>query len=408
MKKISFDSVLLFALTAPFIMNYRLSPTDTPYWLFGLIFLSLIIYIVLDLLNLKEKIYFKFKQIVLWLIIIEVIGSSFASAIIVRHQLHPIYGVHDIVIQQESAIRFFLHGKNPYATDYFGTPLEQWNYSDKEINPALYHFVMEPFYLLFAIPFYFISNHTIGYFDARIPLYFLFLFILILSTKLIKEKEKRLQFLILFTFNPAMLSYTLEGRSDIFMFAFLFLSLFLLHKKKYSLSGIPMALAFAVKQSVWPILPFYLAFLYFKTQKIKKTVMIIVPFLVTFGIIVLPFFIWNTKAFLDSTIYYLSGTSSHSYPISGYGLGKVLNQFGVIKDVHQYYPFYIWQIMIGLPLLVALILYLKKKPQINRLIITYGIFLFVYWYLSRYFNNSHLGYISIVFIASYFWPEEKT
>lgn len=407
MKNIRLDSVLLFALVIPFIMTYRLSPGDTPFWLFGLIFLGLFIYLLLDLFRLGEKVYFRLKQALLLLLIIGVIGSAFVSAIIVRQKTHPVYMIHDMPLQQEIAIRFFLDNKNPYNTSYFGTFLEEWHYSDKEVNPALYHFVLPPFYILFALPFYFLSNLLFGFFDARVPLLFLFFSFLLLAGKLIKDNSQKLLFIILLAFNPATLGYALEGRSDIFMFAFLFMGLFLLHKKRYLIAGIPIALAFAVKQSAWPILPFCIAFLYYKNPSIEKTVKNLILFAITFSAIVLPFLIWDKKVFIDSTVFYLSGNVANGYPISGYGLGMILHQMGIIKDVHEFYPFIVWQIIIGAPLIVALILYLKKSPTVGRLILVYGIFLFVFWYLSRYFNNSHLGYLSVVFITSYFWPDEK-
>jgi len=406
MKHIKLDSVLLFALVIPFIMMYRLSPGETPFWLFGLIFLSLLWYLILDLLTIPQKTYLLFKQITLWFIMFAVIGSAFVSAIIVRHQTAPIYMIHDIILQQESAIRFLLDGKNPYAVTYFGTPLEQWHYSSTEVNPAIYHFVMQPFYLLFALPFYFFSIPLLGFFDARMPLLFLFFSLLVLAALLVKDKEKRLLFLTILAFNPAMLGYTLEGRSDIFMFSFLFFGFFLLHKKRYFLAGVPIALAFAVKQSAWPLLPFYIAFLYFREKNVLRTIKMLFPFIITFGSIVFPFFLWDQKAFFDSTILYLSGSVPHSYPISGYGLGMLLSQAGIIKDLHEYYPFLLWQIVIGTPLLIFLVIFLKGSPTAGRLMLVYGIFLFVFWYLSRYFNNSHLAYLSMVFIAAYFWPEE--
>ena len=403
--KIKLDTILLFALLIPFIMTYRLSPGITPYWLFGLIFLGLLSYILLDILVLKDKTRFFLKHVLFWILVILTIGSAFYSAIIVRHQTSPTYNIHDIILQQESAIRFLLHGKNPYAVTYFGTPLQMWHYSDTEVNPALYHFVMQPMYLLFAIPFYLVFAHTVGFFDGRVPLLFLFLALLIMAAKLVRQPEKKLTFLTLLAFNPATLGYFLEGRDDIFMFAFLFAALFLLFKKRLALSGVFMAFAFLIKQSVWPIFPFYVAFIYFQTKDIKKTISTIIPFALVFSAVVLPFFAWNPKAFLDSTIFYLSGNALHSYPVSGYGLGALLNQVGLIKDVHQYYPFWIWQALIGVPLMVVLILWQKRNNTASRLIISYGIFLFVFWYLSRYFNNSHLGYLSMVFITSYFWPQ---
>lgn len=407
MKKISLDSVLLPALIAPFIMTYRLSWGQTPYWLFGLIFFGLLGYLVLDLLGLGSTLYWRMKQLVLWFLIIGVLGSAFVSAMIVRHQTHPIYMIHDMPLQQEIAIRFLLDGKNPYTESYFGTFLEQWPYSPTETNPALYHFVLLPFYLLFALPFYSVSIVLFGFFDARMPLLFLFLALLLMVAKLVRDTQNRALFLILLAFSPAMLPYTLEGRSDIFMFTFLFGSLYLLHKGRYLWAGIPLALAFAVKQSAWPIMPFYLAFLYFRTKKVKNFLWLLLPFIATSALIIGPFFLWDPKAFLDSTVFYLSGSIPHSYPISGYGFGKLLQEFGFIKDLHRYYPFYIWQILVGLPLLTLLIKFLKKDPSVPRLIITYGIFLFVFWYFSRYFNNSHLSYLSMVFITAYFFPQEK-
>ncbi len=407
MKSIKLDSILLFALLVPFIMNYRLSPGNTPFWLFGLIFSGLLAYISLDILSLKEKIKFNLKNILLVFLIAASIGAASYSAIVVRHQTSPIYNIHDIILQQEAAIRFLLHGKNPYAVTYFGTPMEKWNYSTTEINPALYHFVMQPFYLLFAVPFYLIFAHGVGFFDGRIPLMFLFFSLLALAWYFIKDKQKKLEFVILLAFNPATLGYLMEGRDDIFMFAFFFASLVLLYKRKNLLSAVLMALAFTVKQSVWPIFPFYFAYLYFQNKNIKETIKEIIPFAITFSLIVLPFIFWNPKAFFDSTIFFLSGNAMHSYPISGYGFGMVLSQIGIIKNVHSYFPFWIPQVLICLPLAATLVIWQKKHNTIFRLICSYGFFLFVFWYFSRYFNNSHLGYLTMVFIVAYFWPKEE-
>lgn len=407
MKNIKLSSVLLFALLIPFIMNYRLSPGDTPFWLFGFIFLGLISYILLDILNLREKTMFSLKTILLTLLIIGSIGTASYSSIVVRHQTSPIYNIHDVILQQEAAIRFLLHGKNPYEATYFGTPLEQWHYSDTEVNPALYHFVMQPLYLIFAIPFYFVTTRTVGFFDGRIPLLFLFASLLAMAWYVIKDKEKKLEFVTLLAFGPATLGYLIEGRDDVFMFAFLFAALIFLYKKRLSWAGVLMSLAFLVKQSVWPIFPFYFAYLYFQNKNLKKTIIQLLPFSVIFVAGVVPFLAWNSKAFLDSTIFYLSGSTAHSYPISGYGFGMILNQMGIIKDVHAYFPFWIIQVLIGLPVMAGFIFWQKKNNNIQRLILSYAIFLFVFWYFSRYFNNSHLGYLSMVLITAYFWSQDS-
>lgn len=416
MKNIKLDSILLFALLIPFIMTYRLTPGDSAMWLFGLLFLGLFGYVFLDLGLVKfgvAKINIA-KNVLLSLLIVGSIGAAFYAAIIVRHQTSPIYNIHDIILQQEAALKFLVHGKNPYAVTYFGTPMEQWNYSLTEINPALYHFVMEPFYLLFAVPFYLVSGHTIGFFDGRMPLLFLFAALLIIAALLVKDPEKRREFIILLAFNPATLGYLLEGRDDIFMYAFLFAGWMLLSKRKWYLAGIALGLSFAIKQSVWPLFPFYATYLFFQENQKKtliaslvSTIKKLLPFGVTFAVIVAPFYFWNSKAFIDSTILYLSGSAPHSYPVSGYGLGALLHEMGYIKDVHVYYPFWIWQAIIALPLLVFFLYKQRQQNTIQRMIIFYGLFLLVFWYLNRYFNNSHLGYLSMVFITAYFWPDDK-
>jgi uncharacterized membrane protein len=342
--KISLDSVLLFALVVPFIMAYSLSSGETPYWLFGVIFFLL----GLNLFLKKSK----HKILLVWLVIILTIGAAYFSSIIVRQKTAPVYGVHDIILQLEAATRYLIQGVNPYVADYFSTPLEEWNYGEG-INPALYHFVMPPFYLLSFLPFYFTGARFFSLVDGRLPLAFAFFGILVLLHKIVK-KENRALALTLFAFNPATINYFIEGRSDFQMFFWLLASLFVLRHRRVVLSGVLMGLAFATKQSAWPILPLYVAYLWFKGKK-KLVIYAGLSLLSTVIVLFLPFIIWDAKAFLDSTIFYLSGSLKTSYPIAGYGFGMVLNQLGVIKDLQVYFPFWIFEMLFSFPVLVFLI-----------------------------------------------------
>lgn len=403
--RIQISSVLLAILVVPVIMTYQIFPADTNYLQFALIFLGLLLNIIVDVLPLSEKKYKVTKYILFWFVILLSVGGAFTTAIIIRHKVAPVFQIHDIILQLEAAIQFFIHGVNPWAATYFNTFMASWHYSDTAINPALYHFVMMPFYLIFSLPFYLVSNHTLGYFDGRIPLFFLYFVMLILPFKLVKNLEQKLIFATILALNPAMFAYTLEGRSDIFMTAFLFIGLLLLTKKRFSLAGIFIGLAFCIKQSVWPMFPLYAGFIYFNSSRnILLTIKRLLSFFTIFIGITIPFFLWNPKAFVDSTILYLAGNTEHSYPISGYGFGMLLHQFGFIKDLNSAYPFLLWQIVIVVPSLIVLFYYLKKQHNVRMLILTYGVLTFIYWYFSRYFNNSHLGYLTLIFLAAYFWP----
>lgn len=391
----SLDAILLFALTIPVIMKYGLSSGETPYWLFTLLFVVMLGNLFISSI--------KIRSILTWIVIILTIGSVLVSSILVRNQTSPEFGVHDIILQLESAIRFFLGGVNPYATDYFGTPLEHWHYSDTRINPALYHFVMPPWYLLFSIPFYALSISFFGFFDGRLPLIFCFFGTLFVLSRWVEEKYKPLA-LILFAFNPATIDYFIEGRSDFFMHFFLILSLWLLYKKHVLWSAVILAFAFAVKQSVWPFFPLYWFFMY-RANK-KHVLPAFVLFSLVFTLIVGPFLLWDAKAFFDSTVNYLSGIGNQSYPISGYGFGMLLLQAGIINNVDSYFPFTFFQIAASLPVLYGAIRSINHARSVKNLLFWFGMLLFVFWYFSRYFNNSHIGYISALFMTSYFIPDE--
>ena len=123
---------------------------------------------------------------------------------------------------------------------------------------------------------------------------------------------------------------------------------------------------------------------------------VIITFFVCLGL-TLPFLLWDSKAYIDSVFLYLTGGTAASYPISGYGLSMVLLSVGVIKNIHEFYPFYLYQLLFGLPLMVILLRWIIKRPLLSTVLFTYGTFLTLFWYMSRYFNNSHIGYISLIF-----------
>lgn len=398
------SAVLLFSLSVPVVMKYRTMPIEgTPYYLFGILFLLLIgnIALVCGFESRYKKIVHTLQVLNTWIIIAIVLGGVMVTAIVDRSKTAPIHGVHDIILQQEAAIRFLLEGKNPYKETYFGTPLEQWHYDElgsSAVNPALYHFVMPPWYLLFPLPFYFFSIPLLGYFDARIVLLFCVVGTLLVLARWFKDKTLSILAVTITALSPATVDYLIEGRSDMFVLFWFLLSLFLLDKKRYLLSSLVFGLAIVSKQSIWIALPY---FILYQWAVQKKTVQSVLLSLGVIGIVVtavtMPFLVWDARAFFDSVIFYLSGNAVHSYPVSGYGLGMLLYEFGVIKNIHDTYPFAIWQMLMGLPVLVTTLWWLAKKPMLSRLILGYGISLFVIWYTSRYFNNSHIGYLTSVF-----------
>lgn len=392
------DSVLLFALAIPVVMQYRILPIPgTPYWLFGILFSLLVVNCFFSFNNSN-----RYKNWFLVAVLMITVGGATITAMVDRAKTAPVYGVHDIILQQEAAMRYLIVGKNPYQETYFGTPVEDFHYGElgrDAVNPALFHFVMPPWYLLFPFLFYYTSIPVFGFFDGRMALLCTMVLLLITLWFWFKDKAIARLAIVLTALSPAVIGYFIEGRSDVFALSWLMVSILMLSRKKYVWSGVLLALALLSKQTTWFMVPFFAVYLWLQHPKAGfwKTV---VAAMVTGVIIVLPFLLWNVAAFIDSVILYLTGNTANSYPVSGYGLSMLLYDAGKISDIHAYYPFIVWQIGFALPVMVLLLLWVRKKPTESKFMLSYAVFLSAYWYLSRYFNNSHLGYLSMFFVLS--------
>lgn len=409
------SSVVLFALSVSVITQYRILPVPgTPYWLFGILFFVLLSHLCLsfgEIWGKSSKTLSRIKTILFWFVICIVLGGVMMTAIIDRSKTAPVYGVHDIILQQEAAMRYLLEGKNPYRETYFGTPVESFHYDEQgkpAVNPALFHFVMPPWYLLFPFGFYFVSIPLLDYFDGRMAVLFLTFALLFLLWRWFKHKELGGLAVTLVALSPATVHYLIEGRSDIFALFWLVWSLYLLDKKHIVSSGIVFGLALLSKQTIWFSIPFYLFFVFWNTKNKKVMWINILSVLVTVSFLMIPFVLWDPKAYLDSTIFYVSGGGSNAYPVSGYGWGMVLWGLGFIKDLHGQHPFLLWQGLFGIPVLLILLRILMKHRTLSVFWFAYAAFLMIIWYFSRYFNNSHLGYLSSLYIlAALFAVDEQ-
>jgi hypothetical protein len=400
-------SGLLAILGLPLIFRYGILPGETtPYWLFTLLLFGVLGNIVLAYRGIRTHI---FTLALMVTIVSLVIGTQIVN----RGRIAPgqNMGTHDVILQLESALRFLGDGKNPYAVTYFGTPLEQWHYAEGirgTVNPALYHFVMPPWYIIFSYPFYFISMRLLGYFDGRMPLLFCVLGIIVVLRYLFRDKALGNIAAMLVVLAPGTVDYLVEGRSDMFALFWVLLSCFLLVKKSYLLAFGFFALAFWSKQTVWFLAPLFFWYAYLATgEKRKKLLFSIILFIGLSFLLVGPFLMWDIRAFMDSVIFYLSGNSKTGYPISGYGLGMLLYSLGIIRSVHDFYPFAIWQLAAGIPLLIFAFKFLARYATLSRLLLSHAILLFGVWYTSRYFNNSHALYIVVLFMLAILLDQDE-
>ena len=117
------------------------------------------------------------------------------------------------------------------------------------------------------------------------------------------------------------------------------------------------------------------------------------PALAVTVLIIAPYFIWNPSAMIDDVWRWSNGTSDTAYQIWGWGASNLVLALGWVRSRFDYWPFWLPQLVIGLPLLLALLGRQTRENTAGRAFWSYGLFLLVFFFVSRFLNENYLGYI---------------
>ncbi len=326
--------------------------------------------------------------------------------IYLRHITAPYEFVHDGLIQTEEAIKFWLAGKNPYAENYFGTPMAWWGYAgpDAPDNPALYHLVYLPFLFLFSAPWYLIVHTSIGWFDERMVFLILFLVELMLLFRLARTEDRRVALLLVVGLNPLFVPFFAEGRNDVFTLFWLVLCAVLLQARRPLWAMIALGFACATKQTAWFSVPFFLMYTLAEpiaaartsrdyVSLVRRAFPLVAVLVLVCSVLILPFLFSNPKEFVDDIVLYPVGKSDHGYPIAGVGFGGLGLAMGWIPSNVSPFPFEQLQLLLGLPALGLLAWFQWKRNSLSSMWLCSGLFTLVMGFFSHYFYENHLGYV---------------
>lgn len=343
-----------------------------------------------------------------------------------RHQSVPWSYSHDGgVIQTEAVIDYFLAGKNPYVEDYTQTAMAQWGIN--EYRTALYHFPYLPWTFVFSAPFYLLSRFTLGWYDQRLVYLPLFALTLWLVQAMIPDRRGKLLALMLVGLNPIMAEDVIFGVSDPFILFWIMLAVWLAQRevggsKSALLASGALGLACAAKPTAWFLVPFWLVYLLrdcwgnglippLKTwpglamMLLRRAWALPVVALVLIG----PWFAWNSDAMIDDVWRWSAGQGETGYQIWGWGASNFVLALGWVSDRFAYWPFIIPQAIIGLPLLIWLIRRQLLHNTLAVMLYGYVVFLFVFFFLSRFMQSNYLGFLGALLVPAYFlWPPTQT
>lgn len=379
---------------------------------------ALLAYLVADLLPWARQ-SVRLKWVALVGIVVMALFLPTVKLILLRDQSGPASYTHDGgVIQTEATIEFLLAGKNPYVEDYVDTPMAEWGFN--EFRTALYHYPYLPWTFVFSAPFYLIGQ-SLGHYDQRWLYLALMAIALMLAPRLANTARAKLALVATLALNPVMNLDITFGQNDVYVFCWILFSLVAWQiwrthqiagtggRRWLWLSTIFFGLACASKPTAWFFAPFYGLLLLFDQsgqrltwnvllQAVRTLLMRVWPALLTFFLIVGPYIIWNPMAFYDDVWRWSNGQGETGYQIWGWGASNFVMALGWVNSRFEQWPFLILQAILALPLLLWFLWRQWRGNSLSLACWHYAIFLFAFFYASRFLNENYLGYI-LAFMA---------
>lgn len=341
------------------------------------------------------------------LVILQVVVPLFLQ-VQLRRAHGPEFFIHDGALQMEEAVTMLEHGKNPYAESFAATPLARWSsgYTRGIPNPAIEHFIYLPGHLLMATVASKLAA-PLGFYDDRFLTFTAYLAGVAVVWILAPNRWTRLTATTVVALNPLLVPYLTNGRNDSVVFLFLAVAFLFLARKRTTAAAVVFGLACTVKAFAWFLAPAFIVALVasapgagwwsrVRARALPLLLLVIVPVA-----IIGPFVLWNPSAFWDDVVRYPAGTSLTSYPISGGGLSEILLKTGIIHSKTDYFPFWIIELALLVPLCALLLPRLARSPRASLAAAFGTAFLFVGMYTSRFFNENYVGLL--IFLAALSW-----
>ena len=380
--------------------------------------LAFLAYVFVDLFQEQwsERTAFRMKYTLLWAIILTLVILPALKMTLLRHDNLPHSYSHDGgVIQTEIAIDYALSGKSPYIEDYHDTPMAEWGFP--EFRTALDHYPYLPATFILSAPLKLLSQALLGWYDQRFTYLLLFVLILILAYAMTKRDRQAVLGLTMFLgLNPIMGLDVIFGQNDVFVLAWLVISAWFLLRKRWLWASLFFGVAAASKPTAWFLAPFFLLLLTDQPtlslrQLFSKPTMLAIlrrawPALALFLLFVLPYALWSPNDFIDDVWRWAAGTAEVHYQIWGLGFANFVLATGALPDRFGYWPFWIPELIIGIPALILLVIKQLRENTVGHVFWHGAILLLAFAYVSRFLNENYLGFILALFALGYYLSDE--
>ncbi len=206
--------------------------------------------------------------------------------------------------------------------------------------------------------------------------------------------------------NPIMGSDLIYGQNDSFALAWIVLSLWLWERNTTARAPRPwqiasaavFGLACASKPTVWFLAPFYLLWIVGSEAAsfrgwLARALQLGWPALAAALLVTGPYLVWNPGAMFDDVWRWSSGAPPTGYQIWGWGASNLVLAAGWVESRFASWPFWLPELLIGVPLMAALLARQWRENWLGRALWSYALFLLAFFFVSRFLNENYLGFI---------------
>lgn len=407
---LSWDTILLLALGSSHLWFNKASSAILVFLMLVYVLLDVFYPDILDkpILTLKQKVIYLTKlSIVLFSVMFAALLPT-GHAILQRQINGPATHANDGLIQIEVATEFLLQGKNPYTETYDDTILADWRGGEppfQNIPGILQHNAYLPFTFILSIPFYLMGHIILGWYDQRLLYFVSYMLALLLLPLLVKDKRQQLILTILVGLNFLFVFFLADGRNDVIILLGLILATTLLSRKRNSLSLFILGLTLMLKHQAWFFLPFFLLHTLPKSitkLSIKHWLLSLWPLYFSVFVVLTPFLIWDTQAFVEDTIYYILGVSEYSFPIRGIGFSYFLASSGLLPSYDTSFPFVLISLIFGLPVFIYLLFRQYRNRTLSNMWFGFALSALMFQFFLRFFNDHYFIFgLQCLFIANF-------
>jgi len=396
-----------------------------------------------------------------------VLGALAAVTVVTRSvfgvydRLHwnvPFAFIHDTALQIQIAAGALLKGANPYTMSFGDTSLS-YIYITPSINgraradlPLTHDPHLPLGFLLGALPQALFNALHLLFDECYLYLFFLLVAVTVLPL-LVRVPARQLALLGAVLFSPLFARAVVQGQDDVLVLVALIATLFLLQRDKYLAASFAAGIALALKITAWPLAPLLIVYIAALSRGAVPPAIHPVPvpesdvesrkseggksgrerwrgylarrprlaYLLTvvgrsWGLLppllasMLPFILWDARAFWSDVVAYPLGLMRDAVPLDvpwgggfqALGFGRVALGAGWVHVNGTGYIGPWLALATGALIMGILIVRLWRAPSLPLLMGGYLVLLFALEYFGRFMIDTSLGYLAVLAPLCYF------